>query len=222
VIFFRHAATDSSQTDSDTQNLENCPAQRNLTEQGRSDARAIGQAFQTFGIPVGQVLASPYCRTLETARLAFERVEPSGDLLPTIAAVNAAEREALVAGLRRLLSTPPTPPNNTILVSHQFSLQDATGVSIAEGEAAVFEPLGANGFRLVARVLLNSWPTLMQTMSPQPEHFATGWMASEGDRGSVWGRPVDVLVLPDGSMLISDDDGGAIYRITYSTPASTP
>lgn len=50
----------------------------------------------------------------------------------------------------------------------------------------------------------------------QPEDFATGWMASEGDRGSVWGRPIDVLVLPDGSMLISDDDGGAIFRIAYS------
>lgn len=32
---------------------------------------------------------------------------------------------------------------------------------------------------------------------------------------SVWGRPVDVLVLPDGSMLISDDHAGAIYRITH-------
>lgn len=49
----------------------------------------------------------------------------------------------------------------------------------------------------------------------QPEDFATGWMASEGDRSSVWGRPVDVLVAPDGALLISDDDGGAIYRITY-------
>src|SRR6266542_3247794 len=49
----------------------------------------------------------------------------------------------------------------------------------------------------------------------QAEDFVTDWMASEGNRGSVWGRPVDVLVAPDGAMLISDDDGGAIYRITY-------
>lgn len=50
----------------------------------------------------------------------------------------------------------------------------------------------------------------------QPEDFVAGWMASEGDRSSVWGRPVDVLVAPDGALLISDDDGGVIYRITYS------
>ncbi len=47
------------------------------------------------------------------------------------------------------------------------------------------------------------------------EDFATGWMAHEGNRGSVWGRPVDVLVAPDGALLVSDDDGGAVYRITY-------
>ena len=49
----------------------------------------------------------------------------------------------------------------------------------------------------------------------QAEDFATGWMASEGDRNNVWGRPVDVLVAPDSALLISDDEGGVIYRITY-------
>lgn len=51
-------------------------------------------------------------------------------------------------------------------------------------------------------------------MPGQAEDFVTGWMASEGDRGSVWGRPVDVLVAPDGALLISDDEGGVIYRVT--------
>ena len=41
--------------------------------------------------------------------------------------------------------------------------------------------------------------------------FATGWLQGE----SAWGRPVDVLVLPDGSLLVSDDLAGAIYRIRY-------
>nr|WP_312892688.1 PQQ-dependent sugar dehydrogenase [Paraburkholderia podalyriae] len=45
--------------------------------------------------------------------------------------------------------------------------------------------------------------------------FAEGWL-QPGE--SVWGRPADVLPLPDGSLLISDDTGGAIYRVTYSAP----
>jgi len=43
------------------------------------------------------------------------------------------------------------------------------------------------------------------------EPFATGWLQGE----SAWGRPSDVLVLPDGSLLVADDHAGAIYRITY-------
>lgn len=43
------------------------------------------------------------------------------------------------------------------------------------------------------------------------ETFASGWLQGE----TTWGRPADVLVLPDGSLLVSDDYAGAIYRITY-------
>lgn len=46
------------------------------------------------------------------------------------------------------------------------------------------------------------------------ETFAEGWLNQ--DTQEAWGRPVDVLVLHDGSMLISDDKGGMIYRISYS------
>lgn len=43
------------------------------------------------------------------------------------------------------------------------------------------------------------------------ETFAEGWLQA----GDYWGRPVDVLVMPDGSLLVSDDHSGTIYRITY-------
>jgi glucose/arabinose dehydrogenase len=43
------------------------------------------------------------------------------------------------------------------------------------------------------------------------EPFATGWLQGE----KAWGRPVDVQVMPDGALLVSDDLAGAIYRITY-------
>lgn len=47
--------------------------------------------------------------------------------------------------------------------------------------------------------------------APSYEPFATGWLQD----GEVWGRPVDVQVMPDGSLLVSDDFNDAIYRITY-------
>lgn len=46
--------------------------------------------------------------------------------------------------------------------------------------------------------------------------FAEGWLE---DDGSVWGRPVDILNMPDGSLLVSDDHAGAVYRISYTGKA---
>jgi glucose/arabinose dehydrogenase len=43
--------------------------------------------------------------------------------------------------------------------------------------------------------------------------FATGWLDEASQKA--WGRPVDVLLLPDGSMLVSDDQAGVIYRISH-------
>ena len=45
------------------------------------------------------------------------------------------------------------------------------------------------------------------------EVFASGWLQGE----NAWGRPVDVLVMPDGALLVSDDRAGVIYRISHSS-----
>ncbi len=160
VIYFRHAATDFSMRDRDRQNLNNCQTQRNLNAQGRSESRAIGQAFQALQIPVGRVLASPYCRTLETARLAFGRAEPSRALISPFSVPGEAGRRALNAGLRQQLASAPTAGTNTVIVSHERNLQAVTDLSIAEGEAVIFAPLGSSQFRQVARVLPNQWTRL--------------------------------------------------------------
>jgi glucose/arabinose dehydrogenase len=46
------------------------------------------------------------------------------------------------------------------------------------------------------------------------EPFAEGWLVDE----DAWGRPNDVLMAPDGSLLISDDQAGAVYRVSYTGP----
>lgn len=55
--------------------------------------------------------------------------------------------------------------------------------------------------------------TLVDGKPQKPELFASGWLLDEGD----WGRPVDMLELPDGSVLVSDDQAGVIYRISYAS-----
>lgn len=52
----------------------------------------------------------------------------------------------------------------------------------------------------------------------EPEVFADGWLQTP----AAWGRPVDVSVLPDGSLLVSDDKAGLVYRISYAGEGTTP
>lgn len=163
VIFFRHAATYRSQLDTDQQNLENCQTQRNLNEAGQAQARTIGEAFRQAQIPVGTILASPYCRTRDTAQLAFGRVELSQDLIGPYA--DDADEAELAQKLRSLLAMPPGEGTNTILVGHSPNLLAATGLSIVEGEAAIYAPGREGEFTLIGRVLPEAWTVLSSNLA---------------------------------------------------------
>lgn len=58
--------------------------------------------------------------------------------------------------------------------------------------------------------------TLMDGTPQEYRVFAEGWL---GPDGTACGRPVDVLIMPDGAMLVSDDKSGVIYRISYEAGA---
>jgi phosphohistidine phosphatase SixA len=156
VVALRHAATDRTATDM-TGDLRDCSRQRNLNADGRRQARAIGRAFRRLEIPVGRVLASPFCRTRDTARLAFGRARPSRALLSADFFADAgAERQR--AGLRRLLALPPGRGSNTVLVSHEAAIDAATGVTVDEGEAVIVAPgRGRRGYRILTTVEADAW-----------------------------------------------------------------
>ena len=65
---------------------------------------------------------------------------------------------------------------------------------------------GHTGYRITVVHLENNRPV-------EYEVFAEGWLQSDN---RAWGRPVDVLVAPDGALLISDDRVGVIYRVSYT------
>jgi broad specificity phosphatase PhoE len=157
ILYFRHTATDFSQNDAQMTGYEDCARQRNLTEAGRADARAIGGELRRLGIPIGRVLASPYCRTLETGQLVFGRTEAS-----TAARGGPADDSGdRYAELRALFATPLPPGANLAIASHGNPYRAVVGTAyLAEGEAAVIEPLGNGAFRVVARVTKDEWATL--------------------------------------------------------------
>jgi len=68
------------------------------------------------------------------------------------------------------------------------------------------------GYKVVRVHFQNGKPT------PGYDDFVTGWMLSP-DSTEVWGRPVGLVELKDGSLLLADDGGRKIWRITYRSPA---
>lgn len=158
VIYFRHADTDHQQNDSRMTSVEDCANQRNLTDRGRDNAREIGAGIRSAEIPIGTVLASPMCRTLETAVLAFGAAEKA----PAVregggAPPGTAER---YAALRALLSAPVASGANTVIVGHAYPYHSLVGGQyLSEGEADVLRPRGT-GFEFVARLGVGRWREL--------------------------------------------------------------
>lgn len=156
TLYFRHVATDFRQNDE--RYVEgDCSTQRNLTDAGRDDARRIGAEIRRLSIPIGEVRASPYCRTVETATLMFGRAERAPE-----ARGGPAQAEAeRYAELRKLLATPPARGTVRVIASHGNPFRAITGSAyLAEGEAAVVAPGPGDGFTVVARIPKDAWREL--------------------------------------------------------------
>ncbi|MEJ1715048.1 histidine phosphatase family protein, partial [Escherichia coli] len=83
IIYFRHAEATVGQ-DSDNLVFEDCSTQRNLSDHGKQQAQVVGAFFKENPIPIAYpVIASPYCRTRETAEIAFGK--QNIQLNPTLA-----------------------------------------------------------------------------------------------------------------------------------------
>lgn len=168
VLYFRHAATEREGPDESGIDLERCETQRNLSEEGRDQAQRIGAAVRALGIPIGEVVTSPFCRCKETAELAFGDYRTSRDLYFAMD-VAPAERERLSGMLRDMLSQQPEPGTNSVIVAHTANLKEAAGLwPKPEGVAYVFRPTGG-GFRAVGRIEPGEWTRFAAATAPPKE-----------------------------------------------------
>ena len=157
ILYFRHGYTDFSKNDETMTSLDDCANQRNLTDAGRAQLRAIGEKIRALAIPVDKVWASPFCRTVETGMLIFGRAEQNGDVRGGPGTANDPQR---YAGLRKLFSTAPPTGTNFAIASHGNPFHALAGPPyLAEGEAAVVRPRGEN-FIVVARIRAEQWDEL--------------------------------------------------------------
>jgi phosphohistidine phosphatase SixA len=164
VIVFRHGATYPDQADTDPLNPKNVAQQRQLNDDGRALAKAIGEAMRKLKIPVGEVQTSQFQRAVDTGTLlGYGDAKPSVDISEGGLVVSPNENNRRTQALRKLAGTTPPAGTNVVLVSHKPNIMDAFGkdwFDIREGEASVFRPDGNGGYKLVVRVQASEWGKL--------------------------------------------------------------
>jgi hypothetical protein len=128
-------------------NFQNCFTQRNISETGRRQATYYGAILRRLQIPISYpILASPFCRAVETGQLAFERrnvqIDPfwfqvyrlSGNL-------SDLEQKRILNTLQAKLEIKPPQGSNTLVIAHSFTQGMALG-QIANMETVIVRPLG--------------------------------------------------------------------------------
>lgn len=149
VVLIRHAITTPGVGDPPGMRLEECSTQRNLTDAGRAHARRVGEAFRARAIPVVRIMSSPWCRCLETARLAFGPPEvwaALGNLFdrPQNRAEQVAQMRAMASEVRR--------GGNVLMISHGSTIAALTGINPDTAEMVVLTPQGSGRFAVAGRL----------------------------------------------------------------------
>jgi phosphohistidine phosphatase SixA len=157
VLLMRHARAPGTFDPPEFQ-LGVCSTQRNLNDEGRLQAKQIGELVRAMNVRIGPVLSSQWCRCIETAQLAFGagKVTPYPALnSPT--QLGAEQRQANTLAVRQLIAQLTTERNarqpSQVFVTHMFNIQDITGESVAEGEMLAVRYEG-QALRVVGRIAM--------------------------------------------------------------------
>ena len=140
VIMLRHALAPGV-GDPENFRVGDCTTQRNLSEQGRAQARRLGERLRAHGIDQAEVYSSQWCRCLETAELLM--LGPV-EQLPALNSffTRPADRESNLQALRAFLAELPEDGPPVILVTHQVTISAIAGHGTVSGEAVVLEADG--------------------------------------------------------------------------------
>ncbi len=159
ILYMRHSKTDHTQKDKVKHVLTDCSSQRNLSEEGKEQAKKLGLIIQQLNIPIGHVISSPYCRCKDTAQLTFGEFDIEPNLQFSISK-NAEESEQLGKMLYEIMVNIPSNSANDVIVGHTSNLKDGLGVwPKPEGVIAVFQNT-KKGLVYKGLITPDMWPGL--------------------------------------------------------------
>ncbi len=150
VVLMRHAAVDRSKGNGTRHVPGDCNQEFNLSPAGRAQAKKVGDAFRKHGVAVSDVLASPYCRTMDTAKLAFGKAKAS-EALRLIEALPPAQAEQITAQAMKLVGEYKG-TGNLVLVTHEPNVVALAFETIESGGMFVLAPKGADQFGVLGKL----------------------------------------------------------------------
>ncbi len=158
VVAFRHALAPGT-FDPPGFTLGDCSTQRNLSEEGRAQARRVGAWFKAGTLVPARVRSSPWCRCIDTATLAFggepERWAALGSPRGSSEQTNVESLQKLRAALRAVAGARGGKPRFEAWVTHMFVLSALTGENSASGEGLVLAPGPGDAVRVLARLSIS-------------------------------------------------------------------
>jgi phosphohistidine phosphatase SixA len=163
VLVMRHASSPTMPPDKTSADRENTTLERQLDENGRNTARAMGSAMKSLRLPIREVFSSPTYRALETVRMAGlpqpRTIAELGDGGQSMAPLQASP----AAWLRNMVSQAPTVGTDRMIVTHAPNITGAFGANVsdvADGEILIFRPDGNGDAMLAGRIKIEDWPAL--------------------------------------------------------------
>lgn len=145
VVLMRHGALMSGRGNGNSLLRDpSCKMERNLSSEGEAQARAVGKRFQARNIPIAAVRHSPFCRTTDTARIAFGTASPA-DYLSLLEILGPDAAAAQNKALSQVIGG-HTGAGNLILVTHEPNINAVSFELMKPADFLVLQPQGGSAY----------------------------------------------------------------------------
>ncbi|KPN98114.1 histidine phosphatase family protein [Lysinibacillus sp. ZYM-1] len=159
ILYARHG-TATVGVDQANGTFQSCQYQRNLSEQGRQEAVYYGQMLRYWQIPVlSPIIASPFCRTIETAQLAFPNIQVQIDpflfeIFMLGGNLSTVQQNTILTAFQSMVEMKPPQGINRLIIGHSFPRDVGLGPISSMG-TVVIKPKGlGQGYEILGKLTL--------------------------------------------------------------------
>ena len=149
LIFIRHAYAPGN-GDPTNFNLNDCSTQRNLSDEGRKQAKLIGEFFIKNEVEIGNILSSEWCRCKETAKIAFKNFSTNNFLNSFYSSKYAKNKDKQIKMLNNYIKKFES-DKNLILITHYVLIFEVLNYAPSSGEIVVSD----KNFNMIGSIKIN-------------------------------------------------------------------